>query len=84
MENELRDNLLRCARAYAEARKLQLSTLGKLAVRDARFFTNLEGDATTFTARKYDEVIGWFSDQWPPDAEWPEGIARPTEAESVQ
>ena len=77
METELRENLLRCARAYAEARKLQLSTLGKLAVSDARFFTNLEGSGTTFTARKYDEVIRWFSDQWPDNVKWPRGIRRP-------
>jgi hypothetical protein len=84
MENELRENLLCCARAYAETRKLQLSTLGRLAVNDARFFTNLEGTATTFTARKYDEVIRWFSAQWPSDQEWPHGIERPQPAESAQ
>lgn len=84
METELRDNLLRCAETYAKSRGIGLPTLGRMAAGDWRFFSRLQTDSVTFTARKYDEVISWFSDQWPPDKEWPDGIARPTEAEAAQ
>lgn len=80
MENELRSNLLACATLYAEKREIGLSTLGRLAAGDWRFFDNLNKDDKTFTARKYDEVLAWFSRNWPDGTEWPHGIERPVEA----
>lgn len=79
MEHELRENLLNCAAAYTARREIGLSTLGRLAAGDWRFFDNLKRDGKTFTARKYDEVLGWFSQNWPDGAEWPDGLARPPE-----
>jgi hypothetical protein len=81
MENELRSNLLSCAAAYAAKRKTKLSTLGRLAAGDWRFFSNLDADDKTFTARKYDEVLQWFSANWPEDADWPANIERPASVE---
>lgn len=77
METELKSNLLACASAYGEARKVSLSTIGRLAAGDWRFFDRLDDDGKTFTARKYDEVISWFSERWPEDAVWPSEVARP-------
>ena len=77
METELRSNLLACASAYAEARSVSLSTIGRLAAGDWRFFDRVEEGSTTFTARKYDEVIGWFSDRWPEETPWPSEVVRP-------
>lgn len=82
MENELRENLLRCAAVYAEAKEIGLSTLGRLAAGDWRFFDNLNKDDKTFTARKYDEVVKWFSDNWPADKDWPKDLVRPEGASS--
>jgi hypothetical protein len=83
MENELRDNLLKCAMAYSAVTKRGLSTLGRLAAGDWRFFDHLSDDQRTFTARKYDEVIAWFAANWPTNGEWPEGVVRPTTAEQA-
>lgn len=77
MENELRTNLLACAAAYQAKREIGLSTLGRVAAGDWRFFTNLNEDDKTFTARKYDEVLHWFSNNWPDDAVWPANVVRP-------
>jgi hypothetical protein len=77
MEQELIRNLTLCADAFVKARGVGLSTLGRLAAGDWRFFNHLKDGSKTFTARKYDEVINWFSDNWPAEAIWPEGIARP-------
>ena len=74
MENELRLHLISCASAYAAKREVSLSTLGRLAAGDWRFFRD---DGSTFTARKYDEVIGWFSERWPDDVDWPSDVPRP-------
>lgn len=76
METELRSNLMACASRYAEARSLSLSTIGRLVAKDGRFFDRLD-DGSTFTARKYDEVIAWFSAQWPEGVDWPSQVARP-------
>lgn len=77
MEQELKDNLRRCAEGYAAARGLALPTIGRMAAGDWRFFDRLDNDAKSFTARKYDQVMGWFSDNWPPDTDWPRGLPRP-------
>lgn len=82
MESELRLNLLACASAYAGARSVSLATVGRLAAGDWRFFDRLDDDAKTFTARKYDEVIVWFSEGWPEGVEWPVQVARPERAEA--
>lgn len=77
MENELRTHLLACAEIYAAERDIGLSTLGRLAAGDWRFFSNLRDDDKTFTARKYDEVLQWFSDHWPIAVGWPKEVLRP-------
>lgn len=77
MEDELRQNLLRCAEAYARAKGIGLPTLARQSAGDWRFFDRLSDDAKTFTARKYDEVISWFSANWPEGLEWPAEVTRP-------
>lgn len=77
MEQDMRLHLRRCAETYADARKIGLATIGRLAAGDWRFFDRLLDDEKTFTARKYDEVIDWFSVNWPSDADWPSEVKRP-------
>jgi hypothetical protein len=84
METELRSHLIACASAYAAAREVSLATLGRLAAGDWRFFDRLDDDGKTFTARKYDEVIGWFSDRWPENADWPPEVPRPAFVDEVR
>lgn len=83
MEQELRENLLACARAFALARSIALPTVGRLAAGDWRFFDRLLDEDKSFTARKYDEVIRWFSVNWPETAVWPDAVARPLDYEQV-
>ena len=77
MEAEMRSNLIRLAQGYADARGIGLPTIGRLAAGDWRFFERIQDGAKTFTARKYDDVVAFFSVHWPGDAEWPGGIERP-------
>jgi hypothetical protein len=78
MENELRLNLLRCADEFILRKGMSLATVGRLAAGDWRFFDRLREGEKTFTARKYDEVIGWLAANWPDAATWPSDVPRPT------
>lgn len=83
MQQVLRDNLLSCATAFAKQRKVALSTLGKMSAGDAPFFQRLTDPSKTFTAQKYDDVMLWFSANWPDDIEWPDGVFRPAVAPPI-
>ena len=73
METELRSHLEALANAYATARRLELVTVARLATGDWRFFERVNA-GSSFTARKYDTIVAWFSANWPADIEWPDGV----------
>ena len=77
MENELRSNLAACFAAFSAASSLSASTIARAAAGDWRFFERVQ--TRSFTARKYDEVLRWFSSNWPDGAVWPEDVDRPTQ-----
>lgn len=76
MENELRTDLRTCAESYALARGLEMSTVGRRAAGDWRFFDRIT-EGKSFTARTYDNVMRWFASNWPPGHPWPKGVRRP-------
>jgi len=72
-------DLVRLAKLYAGHRGLALSTVATYAQRDGKFFARLEnsGGCTLKVAAR---VLGWLSDNWPTDLEWPSDIPRPPRA----
>lgn len=82
MESELRHHLLACMAAFAVATRLSPATIGRRVANDGRFFDRLKADAG-FTVGKYDEVMGWFSANWPSAALWPDGVPRPVADEAA-
>lgn len=76
MESELATNLIALGSAYGTARALKETTVGRLCAADGQFFSRIR-DGKTFTAKKYDEVVGWFALNWPSGAQWPRGVVRP-------
>ena len=82
MEHELRQNLIKCAEAFSVGRQVSLATLGRLAAGDWRFFDRLKAGERTFTARKYDEVVGWLHANWPIGSEWPSEVQIPEPSSS--
>lgn len=76
MEQKLIGHLLALAEAYRAVARMEESTLGRLSAADGRFFARLR-DGKTVTVRKYDDVVTWFSANWPADLDWPKGIERP-------
>jgi len=84
MEQSLKNNLLACADAFVAKRKVRLTTLGRMVANDSPFFARLrEDNKSSFTARKYDEIMRWFSDHWPAGADWPRSVPRPLNAASI-
>ena len=82
METELVSHLLTLSERFRSARELGETTLGRLCAADGRFFSRIR-EGKTFTAKKYDEVVVWFSINWPDGAEWPETVNRPKVSEAA-
>jgi transposase InsO family protein len=76
MEAELIGHLLMLLDVYRAHREREESTVGRLCAADGDFFQRLR-DGKTLTVRKYDTVVGWFSENWPEGAEWPAAVRRP-------
>lgn len=76
MEAELARHLELLLASYRTRRDLQASTIGRLGAGDGKFFERLRSGAT-FTVKKYDAVVLWFSDNWPDGLEWPDSVPRP-------
>ena len=63
------------AHRFCGARAIKLSTLGNLAVGNARLFEGL--DAGRVTVRTLRRLIQYLSNNWPEGLEWPSDIPRP-------
>lgn len=79
METQLANHLLALSEAFCSARELGETTVGRHCAADSRFFARIRS-GKTFTAKKYDEVVAWFSSNWPDGSDWPRGVPRPQEA----
>lgn len=76
MESTLRRHLQTCATEFAKATEREPSTVARLATGDWRFFDRIN-EGASFTARKYDAIMGWFSANWPDGVAWPNETPRP-------
>lgn len=79
MEEFLRASLLDLADRFEAACGVTPATAAKRALNDNTFFARIEGGAG-FSVRTADRLLQWFSDNWPADAQWPEGLDRPFHA----
>lgn len=79
MEEVLKANLRAVFEAFATHSRFSASTIWARATKDARFMTRISSGAP-FTVKRYDAAMKWFSSNWPEEAAWPAGVARPTAA----
>lgn len=70
------DQLLTVCGAYTEARGLSRSRVSTIVFNDGKIIDRLLG-GTDITVGRLETAMRWFSDNWPADTAWPEGIARP-------
>ena len=73
------EQLLKLAKAYAAHKSLMLATVSSYAANDGKLFLRMEAGADC-TTRRAAKLADWFSENWPPDLEWPAGITRPPKA----
>jgi len=71
IEPILRENLIRVAKAFANARGVTIRYVSTLSHGDGPFFERLMRAEGSFTVRKYDECMAWFKENWPQGIEWP-------------
>ena len=72
------DQLIHLGQVYANARGLALSTVGRIAGGQGRFFHRVADGRVTL--RRVERVAQWFSDHWPAELPWPDGVLRPEPA----
>jgi hypothetical protein len=70
------EQLLTVARAYAAIERIELSTVSSRALDDGKKLGAIEGGAD-IQVRRLERAMRWFSDNWPPSSEWPDGVPRP-------
>lgn len=70
------DDLVRLAELFSSHRGLALSTLGRIAAGDGKFFLRLR-DGGSCTMRTGEAVAMWFVRHWPADLAWPRSIPQP-------
>jgi hypothetical protein len=71
MENQLRTTLLATAGAYSSAEGCGITTVSRRTKNDAAFFGRIADPEKSFTARTFDEVMGWFASNWPAGKQMP-------------
>lgn len=71
IEPVLRRNLLKLASQYGAWKELTEGSVSKYATGGATFFRDLRASKISFTARKYDLIVGYFRANWPEDKPFP-------------
>ena len=59
-----------------------MSTLGTYAAGHGEFFKRFTQGRVTI--RRAEAILQWFSDNWPGDLEWPQGVPRPEPTPKVE
>lgn len=77
----LRETLLAIADAFGTARGIGRQRVSTLVFNRGGRLDDIAagGDVATGT---YERAMAWFSENWPADAAWPEGIIRPSQPRS--
>lgn len=74
--------IVQLAASFAHHRGLAMSTVSTYSANDGKWICGLKSGASC-TLRKAGIVLQWFSDNWPDDLEWPQGIERPSKKRSA-
>lgn len=74
--------ILAIADAYASATDVPLVTVSSRVFSDSKKLAAIS-DGADLTLKRYTSALQWFSDHWPENTAWPEGIDRPERSELV-
>lgn len=70
------NQLLDLARAYGDAENIELSTVSSRVFDDSKKLGALQ-TGRDIQVKRLESALRWFSDHWPENVAWPEGIPRP-------
>lgn len=70
------NNLVNLAENLSAARGLTANTVSLMAANDGKLINRIR-QGGGLTIRRYNKILQWFSDHWPVNLEWPDGIPRP-------
>lgn len=76
------EQLVYLADAYGTHRNLSRSTVSTYAANDGKLMDRLAGGAGC-TIRRAQNLLRWFSENWPADLEWPRDIPRPAKSKEA-
>jgi hypothetical protein len=77
------EEVLAVADAYATAKELSEARVSTIVFNDGQRLRRVREENADLRSRTIDTAIQWFSDNWPKDATWPEGVTRPEPAMAV-
>ena len=58
------------------ATRYKETTVATYAFQEGKVIALLRG-GSDIRLKRYEKGMQWFSDNWPPDTPWPEGVRRP-------
>ena len=76
------DTLFLLSGAYCRATGLAEATLSSRMLGDGKRLAAIR-EKSDIGVRRLNRAIRWLSDNWPADAAWPEGVARPAPQEAA-
>jgi hypothetical protein len=80
----LREELVIVADSYGAARNIGRQRVSSIVLQRGSTLQKLADGAADVTTVTFERAMQWFSDNWPADTDWPEGVARPAPAEIVE
>lgn len=72
------DQIIKVANAYAEFSGISLKTASSRIFNEAKLLGLVLDRSATMTLSRAEKGLIWLSDNWPENAQWPEGVARPS------
>lgn len=74
--------MLRLIDVFAAARGISTSRVTTIVFNSGAMYQRLSAGAD-ITVGRIERAMQWFSDNWPDDLDWPDGIARPARKPAI-
>lgn len=73
----LLDQLKTVAVKYADAKEISHGALSSRVFGDGTKLPKILSNEVGITVDRFERTMRWFSEHWPSDVDWPDGVVRP-------